>query len=280
MRAYLHYFNVLRLPLSRQLSLANDTLTVIAAEAAGAALDSLRTGLEAHQTRAYAALRLRSAWRQQQGRGTAAAVSSARAASDVDPGRLVELDNAVDNALSRLYRKWISDAEVFGADDPIGRAAARLASALFPEGLVAHIQVSQGEQYILNNTLLADLRSGAWDAELGLTSSASLVDRAEAAIRAFQAAWDADLRRRTAAAAITYEQVREAEQRCHEELVGFFVDAVSLLRADEDLLARVLGPFNRQQAELRAARRGRARPGSDELIDELDADEDAGPTEG
>lgn len=132
MRAFLPFFNLLRLPLSRHRAWALETLRVIDATGATTALDGLRTALEAHSARVDGAEQLRDSFRQASGKGTAAAVAASRAAEDVDTTRLINLDAAVDLAIGRLHRKWTADADAFGAGDPIGRAAARLASALFP----------------------------------------------------------------------------------------------------------------------------------------------------
>jgi hypothetical protein len=153
-----------------------------------------------------------------------------------------------------------------------GGAPARLASALFPGGLSAHISVTHTEQYGKNQKLLAALRGGAWDEELALTSSTVLVDRVDAAIRAFQTAWETDVVRRASASVVTFDEVREAELRCHEGMVTFFVDALSLLQSEPELLGQVLAPFGRHQADQRAARRLGARP---EDADGLDGSAEA-----
>jgi hypothetical protein len=259
MRAYLQFFNLLRMPLSRHRAWAMESLRVIDATGAATALDGLRTALEAHSARVDGAEQLRDSFRQASGKGTAASVAVSRAADDVDTARLINLDAAVDLAIGRLHRKWTADAEAFGPADPIGRAAARLASALFPGGLAAHISVTHTEQYGKNEKLLAALRGGVWDEELALTSSTVLVDRVDVAIRAFQAAWEVDVVRRASSSTVTFDEVREAEQRSHEGLVSFFVDALSLLQADPELLAQVLAPLLRHQADQRAARRLGAR---------------------
>jgi hypothetical protein len=272
MRAFLPFFNLLRLPLSRHRAWALETLRVIDATGATTALDGLRTALEAHSARVDGAEQLRDSFRQASGKGTAAAVAASRAAEDVDTTRLINLDAAVDLAIGRLHRKWTADADAFGAGDPIGRAAARLASALFPGGLSAHISVTHTEQYGKNQKLLAALRGGAWDEELALTSSTVLVDRVDAAIRAFQTAWETDVVRRASASVVTFDEVREAELRCHEGMVTFFVDALSLLQSEPELLGQVLAPFGRHQADQRAARRLGARP---EDADGLDGSAEA-----
>ena len=259
MRAFLSYFNLLRLPLTRQRPLVLETRKVIEAAGGGASLDGLRSALDAQLVRVDGAEQLRDTFRQAAGKGTSAYVSATRTVDDVDTGRLMALDAAVDLALGRLHRKWMADADAFGSGDPIGRAAARLASALFPGGLSLHTNTTHTEQYGKNEKLLEALRGGAWDAELALTSSTVLVDRVDVAIRAFQAAWEVDVVRRASSSTVTFDEVREAEQRSHEGLVSFFVDALSLLQADPELLAQVLAPLLRHQADQRAARRLGAR---------------------
>lgn len=270
MRAYLPFFNLLRLPLSRQRPLVLETRKVIKAAGGGPALDGLLSSLDAQLVRVDGAEQLRDTFRQAAGKGTTAYVSATRTVDDVDTGRLMALDAAVDLALGRLHRKWMADADAFGSGDPIGRAAARLASALFPGGLNLHTNTTHTEQYGKNQKLLEALRGGAWDEELALTSSTVLVERAGAAITAFQTAWEADMLRRVGAATVTFDDVREAELRCHEGLVSFFVDALSMLQAEPALLGQVLAPFARHQAEQRAARRlsGRGEGAEDAALDE------------
>ena len=255
MRPYVPFFNLLRMPLGRHRAWNLETARILDATAPAPYLDGLRSSLSAHSARLDTAEQLRHTYAHATPSGTAAAVSAARTAEDLDPTRLLTLDSAVDLALARLLRKWHADADAFGPSDPIGRAAAQLASALFPDGLAAHTRLSHTEQYAKNAQLLAALRSGAWDDALSLTSSAVLVDRAEAAIHAFQAAYEADLLRRTAAPTVTFDDVREAELRCHEAFLSYFVDALSLLQAQPDLLSQLLAPLLRHQDDQRAARR-------------------------
>jgi hypothetical protein len=279
MRAFLSYLNLLRLPLTRQRPLVLETRKVIEAAGGGASLDGLRSALDAQLVRVDGAEQLRDTFRQAAGKGTSAYVSATRTVDDVDTGRLMALDAAVDLALGRLHRKWMADADAFGSGDPIGRAAARLASALFPGGLSLHTNTTHTEQYGKNEKLLEALRGGAWDEELALTSSTVLVERVGEAITAFQTAWEADMLRRVEAATVSFDDVREAELRCHEGLVSFFVDALSILQGEPELQGRVLAPFLRHQAEQRAARRlsGRGEAAEDAAVDEA-APAGEGPT--
>jgi hypothetical protein len=235
----LRYVELLRLRPSLHTALCDELRLLLRHEgghgAPAALTEALTAAVEAHAAAADAVQARRRAARALAG------------ASAEEAAGLAALDAAVDQALGALFRKCTTDAEVYGAGEPEGRAAAQLITALLPGGLAAHTQLPRSVQAGENRRVADALRGGAWDAQIAQAHAGALVERALRAIDAYEAAHMAALLRGLDARPATPAALAAAEDELHQGLARLYLRLAAACLDDAGRARRLLGPLHRLQ---------------------------------